>query len=47
MKFFRLIEMFLKEYLSDMFHIQTSVRQGDDLSPLISNFDSEYAVTKV
>jgi hypothetical protein len=54
-KLVRLTEMFLNEvynkvcvgkYLSDMFPIQTSLTQGDALSPVISNFTLEYTVRK-
>jgi hypothetical protein len=33
--------------LSDTFPIQNGVRQGDALSPLLSNFALEYAIRKV
>jgi hypothetical protein len=33
--------------LSDSFHIQNGLKQGDALSPLLFNFSLEYAVMKV
>jgi hypothetical protein len=33
--------------LSDSFHIQTGLKQGDALSPLLFNFALEYAIRKV
>jgi hypothetical protein len=33
--------------LSDTFHIQNGLKQGDALSPLLFNFALEYAVMKV
>jgi hypothetical protein len=56
MKLVRLIKMCLNEtycnvrigkHLSDSFPIQNGLKQGDALSPLLFNFDSEYAVRKV
>jgi hypothetical protein len=35
------------ENLSDSFPIQNGLKQGDDLSPLFSNFALEYAIRKV
>jgi hypothetical protein len=35
------------KYLSDMFHIQNGLEQGDTLSPLPFNFALEYAIRKV
>jgi hypothetical protein len=55
-KLVRLIKMCLNEtyskvrtgkLLSDKFPIQNGLKQGDALSPLLSNFDLEYAVRKV
>jgi hypothetical protein len=56
MKLLRLIEMCLNKmysevhtgkYLFDNFPIQNGLKQGDSLSPLLFNFDLEYAVKKV
>jgi hypothetical protein len=56
MKLVRLIKMRLNEtcsevhigkYLSGMFPIQNVLKQGDDLSPFLSNFALEYAIKKV
>jgi hypothetical protein len=56
MKLVRLIKMCLNEtyskvrigkHLSDSFLIQNGLKQGDDLSPLLSNFVLEYAIRKV
>jgi hypothetical protein len=33
--------------LSDIFPIQNGLKQGDALSPMLFNFDSEYAIRKV
>jgi hypothetical protein len=33
--------------LSDNFSIQNGLKQGDALSPLLSNFSLEYAIRKV
>jgi hypothetical protein len=33
--------------LSDNFHIQNGLKQGDGLSPLLFNFALEYAIRKV
>jgi hypothetical protein len=33
--------------LSDRFPIKNGLKQGDDLSPLLFNFDLEYAIRKV
>jgi hypothetical protein len=35
------------KYLSDTFPIRSSLKQGDALSPLLSNFALEYAIRKV
>jgi retron-type reverse transcriptase len=35
------------EHLSDSFHIQNGLKQGDAVSPLLFNFALEYAVMKV
>jgi hypothetical protein len=35
------------ELLSDKFHIQNGLKQGDALSPLLFNFALEYAIKKV
>ena len=52
----RLIKMCLTETynrvrvgknLSDMFPIRNSLKQGDDLSPLLFNFSLEYAIRRV
>jgi hypothetical protein len=56
MKLVRLIKMCLNEtysrvrigkHLSDSFAIQTGLKQGDALSPLLFNFALEYAIRKV
>jgi hypothetical protein len=56
MKLVRLIKMCLNEtyskvrtgkLLSDSFSIQTSLKQGDALTPLLFNFALEYAIRKV
>jgi hypothetical protein len=56
MKLVRLIKMFLNEtystvhigkHLSDTFHIQNGLNQGDALSPMLLNFALEYAIRKV
>jgi hypothetical protein len=56
MKLVRLIKMCLNEtyskvrickHLSDNFHIQNGRKQGDDLSPLLFNVASEFAIRKV
>jgi hypothetical protein len=56
MKLVRLIEMCLNETyskvlicknLSDNFHIQNGLKQGDALSPLLFNFALEYDITNV
>jgi hypothetical protein len=56
MKLVRLIEMCLNEicsevrigkYLSDTFPIHNGLKQGDALSPLLFNFDLDYAIWKV
>jgi hypothetical protein len=53
MKLVRLIEMCLNEtyskvcigkYLSESFPIQNGLKPGDALSPLLFNFDLEYAL---
>jgi hypothetical protein len=55
-KLFRLIKMCLSEayskvrigkLLCDKFPIQNELKQGDALSPLLSNFDLDYAIRKV
>jgi hypothetical protein len=55
-KLVRLIKMYLNEayrkvregeLLSDKFHIQNGLEQGDALSPLLFNFALEYAIRKV
>jgi hypothetical protein len=55
-KLARLIEMFLNEtynnvwvgnHLSDMFPIRNVLKQGDALSPMISNFPLEYTIRRV
>jgi hypothetical protein len=55
-KLFRLIKMCLNEtyskvcvgkLLSDKFHIQNGLKQGDALSPLLINFALEYAIRNV
>jgi hypothetical protein len=38
---------FVGKHLSDSFPIQNGLTQGDALSPLLFNFASEYAITKV
>jgi len=35
------------KHLFDAFPIQNSVKQGDDLLPLLINFDLQYAIKKV
>jgi hypothetical protein len=56
MKLARLIKIYLNEtcskvcinkHLSDKFPIQTGLKQGDALSPLIFNFALEYVLRKV
>jgi hypothetical protein len=56
MKLVRLIKMCLNEtyskvcigkHLSDSFPIQSGLKQGDALSPLLLNFTLEYAIRKV
>jgi hypothetical protein len=56
MKLVRIIKMCLNEtyskvrignHLSDSFPIQNGIKQGDALSPLLLNFDLEYAIRKV
>jgi hypothetical protein len=56
MKLVRLIKICLTEKysrvrvgknLSDMFPIRNGLKQGDALSPLLFNFDLEYAVKRV
>jgi hypothetical protein len=55
-KLVRLIKMCLNEsynkvhigkYLSDNVSIQNGLKVGDALSPLLLNFDSEYAIRSV
>jgi hypothetical protein len=56
MKLVRLIKICVNEScikvrvgtnLSDKFHIQNGLKQGDALSPLLLNFALEYAIRKV
>jgi hypothetical protein len=56
MKLIRLIKICLNEinnkvrvgtHLSDNFHIQNGLKQGDALSPLLFNFALEYAIWMV
>jgi hypothetical protein len=56
MKLVRLIKMCLNEtyskvrigkHLSDSFPIQSGLKQGDAVSPLLFNFALEYAIRKV
>jgi hypothetical protein len=56
MKLVRLIKICLNEtyskvligeHSSDIFPIQNGLKQGDALSPLLSNFVLEYAIRKV
>jgi hypothetical protein len=56
MKLVRLIKMCLNEtysrvqvgkHLSNMFSIRYGLKQGDDLSPLLFNFASEYVIRRV
>jgi hypothetical protein len=35
------------KHLSDAFPIQNGLKQGDALSPLLFNFDLEYAIKKI
>jgi hypothetical protein len=35
------------KYLSEIFLIQNGLKQGDNLSPLLFNFASEYDIRKV
>jgi hypothetical protein len=37
----------MPKHLSDSFHIQNGIKQGDALSPPIFNFGLEYAIRKV
>jgi retron-type reverse transcriptase len=37
----------LDKYQSEKFPIQNGLKQGDDLSPLLFNFDLEYAIRRV
>jgi hypothetical protein len=57
MKLARLIKMCLNEtksysairvgkYLSDMFRVRNGLKLGDALSPLLFNYDLEYAIRK-
>ena len=55
-KLVRLIKMCLNEtycrvrvgkYLSDMFAVKNSVKEGDALSPLLFNFALEYAIRRL
>jgi hypothetical protein len=41
------IKVRIGKYLSDMFPIQNSLKQGDALSPLLFNFALEYSNRKV
>jgi hypothetical protein len=56
MKLVRLIKLCLNEtysrvdigkHLSDIFHIQNGLKQGDALSPLLFNFALEYVIMKI
>ena len=56
MKLVRLIKMHLTEtyntiwvckHLTNMFPIRNGLKQGDALSPFLSNFALEYAITRV
>jgi hypothetical protein len=56
MKLVRLIKMYLikmysevriRKHLSDSFPIQNGLKQGDASSPLLFNFNFEYAIRKV
>jgi hypothetical protein len=37
----------IDKHLSEHFHIQNGLKQGDALSPLLFNFALEYAIKKV
>ena len=56
MKLARLIKLCLNEsynrvwvgkHLSDMFHIKNGLKKGDVLTPLLFNFDLDYAMRRV
>jgi hypothetical protein len=56
MKLDRIIKIYLNDtynkiqigtHLSDMIHILNGLKQGDALTPLLFNFDLEYAIRKV
>ena len=56
MKVVRLIKMCLTETysrvrvgknLSDIFRTRNGLKEGDDMSPLLSNFALEYAISRV
>jgi hypothetical protein len=40
-------KVLITEHLSDIFPIQNSLKEGDALSPLLFNFDLEYAFTRL
>jgi len=40
-------KIYIGKYLSDAFHIQNGLKQGDALSALIFNFSLEYTDRKV
>jgi hypothetical protein len=40
-------KVYLDKYLSDNFHIQNGLKQGDTLSPLLFNVASEYVNRKI
>jgi hypothetical protein len=41
------IKVHIGKHVSDIFPIQNGLKQGDALSPLLSNFAFEYAIRKV
>jgi hypothetical protein len=45
--FYNVHEGRISKHLSDSFPIQNGLKQGDAVSPLLSNFDLEYAIRKV